>query len=216
MFFNLKDSIRQLKWPVSLGVAVALAASGCHQGMWNNSRIKPLERMPDVEMFGDGRLLLVEGTVPFGAANTDEHLYTGKIDGEYATSFPFEITKADLERGQNRYNIYCAPCHSKVGDGKGMIVQREMKRAGNYHQQRLMESPPGYFFDVMTNGFGVMYSYATRVSVEDRWKIAAYIRVLQLSQNASIEDVPDAEKQELLAPTQAAGQPSEEGSHAAH
>jgi len=216
MFFTLKYRLQKLKWPVAAGIAIALAASGCHQGMWNNSRIKPLERMPNVEMFGGGRLTLVEGTVPFGAANTDEHLYTGKINGEYATSFPFEITREDLERGRNRYTIYCSPCHSAVGDGEGMIVQREMKKAGNYHQPRLRESPPGYFFDVMTNGFGVMYSYASRISPEDRWKIAAYIRVLQLSQNASIEDVPDSEKQALLSAATTAGQKSEEGSHAAH
>ncbi|HRI88082.1 MAG TPA: cytochrome c, partial [Candidatus Hydrogenedentes bacterium] len=199
----------------ALGLAFSTLAAGCHQGMWNGSRIKPLEQMPAVTPFSNGHLLFVEGTVPYGEARTDEHLYTGKINGEYATSFPFEITAADLERGRDRFNIFCAPCHSQAGDGKGMIVQREMKQAGNFHQARLRESAPGYFFDVMTNGFGVMYSYASRVSVEDRWKIAAYIRVLQLSQNASLDDVPEAEKQQLLAPDAAPAQSSEEGSHAA-
>jgi len=214
MSFNVTKNLRTMAW---LAMAVAAAgASGCHQGMWNGSRIKPLESVPAVPMFNGGRLALVEGTVPFGAANTDEFLYTGKINGEYATSFPFPVTKEVLLRGQDRYNIYCAPCHSQVGDGKGMIVQREMKQAGNYHQQRLRDAAPGYFFDVMTNGFGVMYSYASRISPEDRWKIAAYIRALQLGQNASLADVPEADRKELLAPGDAPAAPAQEGTHATH
>jgi len=199
--------------------AAALAvvgASGCHQGMWNGSRIKPLESVPAVPMFSGGHLSLVEGTVPFGAANTDEFMYTGKINGEYATSFPFPVTKDVLLRGQDRFNVFCAPCHSQVGDGNGMIVQREMKQAGNFHQPRLRDAAPGYFFDVMTNGFGVMYGYASRVSPEDRWKIAAYIRALQLSQNASLADVPEADRKELLAPSPDAAAPAQEGAHATH
>lgn len=213
MSVNTRKTIRAM-----IRVAAALAvvgASGCHQGMWNGSRIKPLEGVPDVPMFNGGHLSLVEGTVPFGAANTDEFLYTGKINGEYATSFPFPVTKDVLLRGQNRFNIYCAPCHSQTGDGKGMIVQREMKQAGNFHQQRLRDAAPGYFFDVMTNGFGVMYSYASRISPEDRWKIAAYIRALQLSQNASLADVPEADRKELLAPVSEPAAPAQEGTHAA-
>lgn len=201
---------------LGLGLAALACASGCHQGMWNGSKIKPLEMMPNVPMFSGGHLSLVEGVVQFNAANTDEFFYTGKINGEYATSFPFPITKEVLLRGQDRYNIFCAPCHSQVGDGRGMIVLREMKQAGNYHQQRLREAPPGYFFDVMTNGFGVMYSYASRISPEDRWKIAAYIRALQLSQNASLADVPENERQELLAPQTQPSGPAQEVSHATH
>lgn len=197
-----------------LAAAAAVCVSGCHQGMWNNSRIKPLEQMPDVPMFAGGHLSLVENTVPFNAPHTDEFFYTGKIGGEYATAFPFEVTKEVLLRGQNRFNIYCAPCHSQVGDGKGMIVQREMKQAGNFHQQRLLDAPPGYFFDVMTNGFGVMYSYAARITPDDRWKIAAYIRALQLSQNASLADAPDDERKKLMEDGTISAEPAQEGSHA--
>ena len=198
-----------------LAAAAAVCVSGCHQGMWNNSRIKPLEQLPNVPMFAGGHLSLVENTVPFNAAHTDEFFYTGKIGGEYATSFPLEVTKDVLLRGQDRYNVYCAPCHSQVGDGKGMIVQREMKQAGNFHQQRLLDAPPGYFFDVMTNGFGVMYSYASRITPDDRWKIAAYIRALQLSQNASLADAPDDERKKLMDEAATSAEPAQEGSHAA-
>ena len=198
-----------------LAAVAALCVSGCHQGMWNGSRIKPLEQMPNVPMFGGGHLSLVENTVPFNAAHTDEFFYTGKIGGEYATSFPFEVTKEVLLRGQDRFNVYCAPCHSKVGDGKGMVVQREMKQAGNFHQQRLLDASPGYFFDVMTNGFGVMYSYASRITPDDRWKIAAYVRALQLSQNASLADAPDDERKKLMNEGTISAEPAQEGSHAA-
>ena len=218
MSFKLTTKKQARTWRGHLAVALiaCVCASGCHQGMWNGSRIKPLEQMTAVPMFSGGRLSPVEGTVAFNAANTDEFLYTGKINGEYATSFPFPVTKEVLLRGQDRYNIYCSPCHSQVGDGKGMIVQREMKLAGNYHQPRLRDAAPGYFFDVMTNGFGVMYSYASRIAPEDRWKIAAYIRALQLSQNASLADVPEDKRQELLAPANQPAGPEQEGSHATH
>ena len=218
MSFKLTTKKQARNWRGHLAVALiaCVCASGCHQGMWNGSRIKPLEQMTAVPMFSGGHLSPVEGTVAFNAANTDEFLYTGKIDGEYATSFPFPVTKEVLLRGQDRYNIYCSPCHSQVGDGKGMIVQREMKLAGDYHQSRLRDAAPGYFFDVMTNGFGVMYSYASRIAPEDRWKIAAYIRALQLSQNASLADVPEDKRQELLAPAIQPAGPEQEGSHATH
>lgn len=220
MLLRLQLVKTKRRW-AALAAAAAICVSGCHQGMWNGSRIKPLEQMPDVPMFGGGHLSLVENTVPFNAPHTDEFFYTGKIGGEYATSFPFKDMdeakwKEVLLRGQNRYNIYCAPCHSQVGDGKGMIVQREMKQAGNFHQQRLLDAAPGYFFDVMTNGFGVMYSYASRITPEDRWKIAAYIRALQLSQNASLADVPEgAERQKLQNEGTISAEPAQEGSHAA-
>lgn len=198
-----------------------LLASGCHQGMWNGSRIKPLEMVPAVASLasftgGMTALPVVEGTVPFESAQLDSFLYTGKINGDYATSFPFEITRSVLERGRERYTIFCAPCHGQTGDGRGMIVQREMKQAGNYHDPRLVASPPGYFFDVMTNGFGVMYSYASRVSPEDRWAIAAYIRVLQLSQNATIGDVPPAELEKLSQPNPSRGEQGTTAEHATH
>lgn len=110
---------------------------------------------------------------------------------------PPPVTVALLERGQQRFNIYCAPCHGRFGDGNGMIVQRGFPHPPSYHIQRLRDAPVGHFFEVMTNGFGAMYSYAARVTPQDRWRIAAYIRVLQLSQDATIQDVPDSERQKL-------------------
>ncbi len=177
---------------VALAAAVLAGASGCHQGMWDRSHYKPLEKAEFSPFFDNGRtaLPLPENTVSYQAPGLDDFYYTGKIDGEYATVFPFEVTREVLERGRDRFNIHCAPCHSPLGNGNGMIVQREMKKAGDYHIKRLREAGPGYFFDVMTNGFGVMYSAAFRVPPEDRWAIASYIRVLQFSQHANIDDLP--------------------------
>jgi mono/diheme cytochrome c family protein len=113
------------------------------------------------------------------------------------TEFPMAITPGVLARGESRYNINCAPCHSKLGDGNGMIVQRGFKKPPSYHEERLRNSPVGYFVDVMTNGFGAMASYSDKLSIEDRWNVAAYIRVLQVSQNAKIGDIPAAERAKL-------------------
>lgn len=203
---------------IAVLAVVALAASGCHQGMWDRGRIKPLEKEAFAPMFVNGltALPLPENTVTYGAPDTNDFFYTGKIDGEYASVFPFEVTRDVLVRGQERYTIHCAPCHSPIGDGNGMIVQREMKQAGNYHIPRLRDSAPGYFFDVMTNGFGVMYSAANRVSPEDRWAIAAYIRVLQLSQHADVNELPAAIRDRVTSPQPESTESSDEASHAAN
>jgi hypothetical protein len=113
-------------------------------------------------------------------------------------TFPFEITAEVMARGRERYGIFCAPCHDAVGSGLGMIVQRGMKQPPSLHVERLRQAPPGYFYDVVTNGFGAMVDYADRVPVRDRWAIVAYLRALQLSQNAAIEDVPESERAGLL------------------
>lgn len=140
---------------------------------------------------------LVAGTVPRGFLNEDEHLYTGKVAGQPATTFPFAMTRADLDRGQERFNIFCAPCHSRIGDGNGMVVQRGFRQAASLHIDRLRQSPPGYFFDVMTNGFGAMPSYSAQITPADRWRIVAYVRALQLSRAATAADVPAAELEKL-------------------
>ncbi len=111
--------------------------------------------------------------------------------------FPFPITRADLERGRQRYNIYCTPCHDYTGSGQGIVVQRGFPPPPSYHIDRLRQAPAGHFFDVMTNGYGSMYSYASRIEPEDRWRIAAYIRVLQLSEHATEQDVPQSERPKL-------------------
>ena len=107
------------------------------------------------------------------------------------------MTREDLERGRQRYNIYCTPCHAYDGSGDGMIVQRGFPQPPSYHIDRLRQAPVGHFYQVMTDGFGSMYSYAARIEPEDRWRIAAYIRALQLSQHATIEDVPEVERPKL-------------------
>ncbi len=149
--------------------------------------------------FPDGRSErpLVPGTVPRGHLKIDSLLYTGMENGVESNTFPFPITRADLERGRERFNIYCSPCHDYTGNGDGMIVQRGLSHPPSYHIPRLREAPVGHFVNVMTNGFGAMYSYASRISPADRWRIAAYIRALQLSQYAPVKDVPAADMSKL-------------------
>lgn len=181
----------------SLTMLVLLLA-GCQQDMAQQPRVKPLSANP---FFADGRgsRLPVPGTVARGQLREDEQLYTGKVNGQLAETFPFAIRREDLERGRERYNIYCSPCHGYAGDGNGMIVQRGLKAPPSFHIERLQKLPAGHFFDVMTNGLGAMQDYSAQVSAEDRWRIAAYIRALQLSQNATLADVPAAERQKLEA-----------------
>jgi len=181
---------------VPLWLSLSVAVGGCRQDMHDQPRYKPLARS---DFFGDDRSArpLVADTVARGQLKDDDHLYTGKVNGELARTFPFPVTAGVLSRGQERYGIYCTPCHGLLGRGDGMIVQRGFRTPPSFHNERLRGSPPGYFFDVMTHGFGAMPDYAAQVSVRDRWAIVAYIRALQLSQHASLDDVP-ADKRILL------------------
>jgi len=183
---------------ISVALLSVAVAAGCRQDMHDQPRYKALGKS---DFFEDGRAArpLVEGTVARGQLRDDEHLYTGKVGKEPAASYPFEITEGVLQRGRQRFAIYCTPCHGQLGNGEGMVVQRGFKRPTSFHIERLRTAPPGYFFDVMTNGFGAMSDYAAQVPVHDRWAIAAYIRALQISQNASLADVPEAERSELQA-----------------
>jgi mono/diheme cytochrome c family protein len=170
------------------GVALLLLA-GCRADMQNMPYQRPLVAS---DFYADRRAArpIVEGTVARGHLDADAYFYTGRIgsnDGDY---LPFPATAEVLARGQQRFNIYCSPCHSELGDGNGMIVQRGFKHPPSYHIDRLRKAPIGYFFDVMTNGFGAMPDYAQQIQPADRWAIAAYIRVLQLSQHATEADVP--------------------------
>ncbi len=143
---------------------------------------------------------LVEGVVARGTLSDDELLNTGRQDGELSEAFPFVVDAAALERGRERYNIFCTPCHDAAGMGSGMAVRRGYTPPPPLHSERLRAAPAGYFFDVITNGFGAMPSYADQVPPLDRWAIVAYVRALQLSQNAALEDVPPAERDSLAAP----------------
>ena len=159
--------------------------------MHDQPKYEPLEAS---SFFVDGRSErpLVPGTVPRGAdlLRADDHLYTGKIGGIDVDTFPFPVSASVLGRGEERYAIYCTPCHGAIGDGDGMIVRRGYRRPPSFHDERLRQAAVGHYFDVMTNGFGAMPDYAAQVRVRDRWAIVAYIRALQLSQHATLADVP--------------------------
>jgi len=167
----------------ALALTAMLSASACRQDMHNQPKYKPLAA---TDFFGDRRASrpTIADTVARGQLHLDEARYTGKLNGKDVTAIPIQITREDLDRGHDRFEIYCSPCHGRLGDGQGMIVKRGLRQPPSYHDERLVTAPIGHFFDVMTNGYGAMYSYASRVAVDDRWRIAAYIRALQLSQNA--------------------------------
>jgi mono/diheme cytochrome c family protein len=180
---------------LGLGVAMLLLA-GCRDDMHNQPRYKPLASS---DFFSDHRSArpAIEDTVARGHLRLDEARYTGKIDGNDIDQFPFPISKADIERGQTRFNIYCTPCHGRLGDGNGMVVLRGFRQAASYYSDKLVKAPVGHFFDVITNGFGAMPSYASRITPDDRWRVTAYIRALQLSESAGINDVPADKRQDL-------------------
>jgi mono/diheme cytochrome c family protein len=140
---------------------------------------------------------LITGTVARGQLREDSLLYTGKLNGADATMFPFPIDERTLRRGQERFDIFCSPCHARTGEGDGMVVRRGYRRPPSYHDDRLRSAPVGHFFDVITNGFGAMPDYAAQIRAEDRWAIAAYIRVLQLSAHATLDDVPPDQRGRL-------------------
>lgn len=182
---------------ILLCLAVALAAGGCRQDMHDQPRYKPLAAS---EFFADGRSArpLVEGTVARGQLRVDQHYYAGRSGDQFVTTFPFAVTREVLERGRERYDIFCSPCHGRLGFGDGMVVRRGFRPPPSFHIERLREEPAGHYFDVITSGFGAMASYAAKVQPADRWAITAYIRALQLSQSARIEDAPPAERAKLL------------------
>ncbi|MGE5245948.1 MAG: c-type cytochrome [Betaproteobacteria bacterium] len=173
-----------------------LAGAGCRQDMHDQPKYIPLRRST---FFGDERSArpLVPGTVARGHLEEDTLLYTGKVNGQDTAVFPFPITAAVMARGQERFNIYCAPCHGRTGLGDGMVVRRGYRRPPAYADERLRNAPVGHFFDVITNGFGAMPDYAAQIGAADRWAIIAYIRALQLSEHASLDDVPDSERSTL-------------------
>jgi mono/diheme cytochrome c family protein len=189
--------------------AACVALVGCRQDMHDAPSYDPLQ---GTTFFANGAASrpLVANTVARGQLRADEHLYTGKINGQVATEFPMPVTKAVLDRGQERFNVYCSPCHGRTGEGNGMIVQRGFRQPPSYHDERLRNAPVGYFFDVMTNGFGAMQDYSAQVTVPDRWAIAAYIRVLQVSRSATVNDVPADRRGDLDRPAGAQAPPAQE------
>lgn len=172
-----------------LGAVALLGGCGIRQDMHVQPKYLPLS---ESEFYADKRASrpIIAGTVARGHERADEAFYTGKVDNKPVTEFPIKVDAQLLERGRERYNVFCSPCHSRIGDGNGMIVQRGLRRPPSFHEQRLVNIAVGHFYDVITNGFGGMGDYSQQVPVRDRWAIAAYIRALQLSQNATRADVP--------------------------
>ncbi len=161
--------------------------------MANQPRYDPLE--PST-FFADGMSARprIAGTVARGELVTNEFLATGKMGGVVGNGFPMTVTAAVMERGNDRYNVYCTPCHSRIGDGRGMIPARGYRHPPSFHTDTLRNQPTGHYFDVITNGFGSMPQYGTIIPPQDRWAIIAYIRALQLSQNATVNDVPAGQR----------------------
>lgn len=190
--------MKMSQWTL-LGLISAIALSGCHTDMWTQAKVTPYDE-DDLGLFGGTTTArpLPTGAVARGWEKLDEAKYTGFSGQSYATTFPAELTidgeklnsKTDLakimKRGKERYHIFCSHCHGALGDGKGMITQRGFvlrREPATYHSDRLRGMPVGYFYDVITNGYGIMYSQASRIKPDDRWAIVSYVRALQLSQN---------------------------------
>jgi mono/diheme cytochrome c family protein len=177
-------------------IAIALLLISCRPDMMNQPKAKPLS---ESDFFSNGANARQPPahTVPRGDAREDTAFYTGQMNGTYVTQLPVKLTRDVMIRGRERFDAICAECHDRTGSGNGMVVQRGFPQPPSFHVDRLRNAPIGHFFDVITNGYGVMYSYATRVEPEDRWAIAAYIRALQLSHNAKLPDVDPAERATL-------------------
>ena len=183
-------------------VAGCASLAACRQDMHDAPRYEPLEAST---FFTDGRgsRTLVANTVARGTLHEDEHLYQGTIGGQLANVFPMPVTAEVMARGRERFDVFCSPCHGRTGQGNGMVVQRGFRAPASFHEERLRTAPVGYFFDVQTHGFGAMSDYAAQIPIADRWAISAFIRALQLSQRATIDDVPVDRRAELDAPAAA-------------
>ena len=237
-------SVFSLCLRVSVVFAFVLFGSACRQDMHDQPKYKPLRPAETVGSFeGSSSRPLVEGTVARGLLRENSEFYTGRLaDGNkpgagttaatansnapqagaqagrtftgYVTSFPIEINREALDRGEERFNIYCSVCHGRAGDGKGMVALRGFRTAQmpSFHTEDLRKAPPGYFFNVMTEGLGTMPSYASAITPEDRWKVIAYIRALQLSQGARVTELPPALQQKINSAAQS-GEGHAEGEH---
>lgn len=193
----MQQTIRKVLSLLLPVVMAALALVACND-MYNGNRMKPYE---ESRFYRDNLSArpIPEGTVARGDVRADALLYQGKINGKPADVFPFPVTTAVVHRGQDRFNTFCSPCHGRLGDGFGMIVRRGFPRPNSFLADSIRAKPVGHYFDVITNGFGRMYSYAPSVPVRDRWAIIAYIRALQLSQHVSVSGLSPAERSTLPA-----------------
>lgn len=180
-------------------VMLALIAASCRRDMQDQPKYKPLQQS---RFFTDGRSArpVPAHTIARDELNNDDAVHTGQTNGVPLDVIPIPVNSALLNRGRDRYNIYCSPCHGYVGDGDGMVAKRGLRAPANFHTQRLREVPPGYIFEVITDGYGAMGDYRSQIpSAHDRWAIVAYVRALQLARNASLADVPSAMRGSLEA-----------------
>ena len=187
------------RWTLTSATLAALTLmAGCRQDMQNEPKMVPQR---ESTLFASGRSVRpqVHGTVSRGQLDADTYFHSGLIDNQEQDKMPFPVTMDVLLRGQERFNIYCAPCHSRVGNGRGMIVERGYKPAGNFQEALILNKPISHYFVVMTKGYGAMPDYAAQLPAKDRWAVAAYIRALQLSQHATIQDVPQGTNIQTLA-----------------
>ncbi|HJP82619.1 MAG TPA: cytochrome c [Fimbriimonadaceae bacterium] len=196
----------------------SVVLAGCHTDMWVQPKIH--EPFQESKFYSDGMTSrpLIQNTVARGHLRLDDAFYTGYKDGKMITEFPLPVNEELIRRGQERYSIYCTPCHGQLGNGQGMIAKRGFtlrRPVGNYHTERLRKMPVGHFYDVITSGYGSMFSYASRVEPRDRWAIVAYIRTLQLSESASDADKADADARFPIPekPAEHESAPAEGGGH---
>jgi mono/diheme cytochrome c family protein len=190
-------AVKVIRWKIISGLLVVVAQlAACRQQMADQPRYDPLEAS---SFFADGQSARapVEGTVARGQLQEDAQLFNGGTDTVLASEFPIPVTIEMLRRGQERYNIYCTPCHDRTGSGNGMIVRRGYARPPSYHTEILRRQPVGHLFRVISRGLGAMPSYSAQISAADRWAIIAYIRSLQLSQNAALADVPAEQRGQI-------------------
>jgi mono/diheme cytochrome c family protein len=174
--------------------------------MHNQAKMKPY-RQSRFFADGQGSRLPVADTVARGQLREDEVFHTGQTaDGELLAEIPMPVTRELLSRGRQRFDVFCSPCHGRLGDGRGMVVRRGYKQPVSFHDPRLVASPAGYFYDVITNGFTIMPSYAAQIAPQDRWAIVAYLRALQLSQGAHLAELPAADREAVARAAAAAGE----------
>jgi mono/diheme cytochrome c family protein len=183
-------------WAFLLSLTAFLLLTGCGNDMTDQPRHEPFEGST---FFDDGMSArpLVPGTVARGQARLDSHLYTGKREGKFAATFPVPVTRETLGRGKELFTVYCSVCHDRVGNGRGMVVQRGFPAPHSFHEPHMLGGPAGYYFDVITNGKDPMPSYASRIRPRDRWAVVAYIRALQFSQRAVLKDLPPEDRSRL-------------------
>jgi mono/diheme cytochrome c family protein len=192
--------------------ALLFTAAGCRQDMQNSPKAIPLREsvfFPN----GSSARPLVEDTVARGTLQDDVTFFTGKNGAAEVDALPFALTAEVLDRGEQRFTIYCTPCHGPTGRADGMIVRRGYRQPPSFHIDRLRQVPIGHFYDVMTNGFGAMPDYKAQIAPRDRWAIAAYVRALQLSQHAAVGDLTPEERQKLSQPAQPQGREGAAGEH---